>query len=76
MDFLSPIVFRNVQEIATRHSLDLSDAFQILSVKEGFFSGLVHESETILVTADQELSKAAKREGIRVWYFMKEPIPN
>ena len=75
LDFLSPIVFNNVIEVAKRHSLDLSDAFQILSVKEGFFSGLVDESKTVLVSADKKLSKAAKEEGLRVWYFLDEPKP-
>ncbi len=76
LNFLSPIVFKNVQQISKRYSLDLSDAFQILSVKEGFFSGLANESKTILVTADKKLSKAAEGEGLRVWYFMNEPFPN
>jgi predicted nucleic acid-binding protein len=30
LDFLSPIVFKNVQDISKKYSLDLSDAFQIL----------------------------------------------
>ncbi len=75
LNFLSPIVFKNVQKVAKRHSLDLSDAFQILSVKEGFFSGLGDESKTVLVSADKKLSKAAKEEGLRVWYFLDEPKP-
>ena len=72
---LTPIVFKNVQDVAKKYSLDLSDAFQILSVKEGFFSGLVEESKTILVSADKKLSRAAKEEGLRVWYFLDEPKP-
>lgn len=75
LDFLSPIVFKNVQDISKKYSLDLSDAFQILSVKEGFFSGLAMGSKTILVSADKKLSKAARDEGLRVWYFLNEPKP-
>ena len=71
---MSPSVFSNVQNIADRYSLDLSDAFQILSVKEGFFSGLSGGSRTILVTADEALAKAARQEGLRVWNFLKEPV--
>jgi len=76
INFLSPVVFTNVQLISTKYSLDLSDAFQILSVKNGIFSHLSHESKTVLVTADEKLSKAAKKEGLRAWNFMKEPNPN
>jgi predicted nucleic acid-binding protein len=75
LNFLSSTVFTNVQEIAQKHSLDLSDAFQILSLKEGYFSGLGSESKTVLVSADKKLSKAAREEGLRVWYFLKESKP-
>jgi predicted nucleic acid-binding protein len=75
IDFLSPIVFRDARSIVERHGLDLSDAFQILSVKEGFFSGLAARSRTVLVTADKELSNAAKQEGILAWYILGEPPP-
>jgi len=56
-------------------TLDLSDAFQILSVKQGFYSVLDGDSKTILITGDKKLSKAAKKEGLRVWYFLGEPVP-
>ncbi|TAN43239.1 MAG: PIN domain-containing protein [Nitrospirae bacterium] len=75
LDFIDPIVFVEVKKIAEQHSLDLSDAFQIVSVKKGFFSSLAHESKTILVTADEELANAARSEGIKVWYFLTEPRP-
>ena len=75
LNFLSPIVFNNVQELAKKYSLDLSDAFQILSVKEGYFSHLSNESKTVLVSADKKLSQAAKGEGLRVWYFLNDPEP-
>jgi len=65
LDFTNPSVFRDVQFIAERNSLDLSDAFQILSVKNGYFSVLVNDSKTILVTADEILAKAARNEGIK-----------
>jgi predicted nucleic acid-binding protein len=75
LDFTNPLVYFAAQEMAKRNSLDLSDAFQILSVKEGFFSRMSGDSRTILVTADEGLAKAARNEGIRVWYCMKEPVP-
>lgn len=75
IDFTSPTVFRKVQRIANRYKIDLSDAFQILSVKEGYFSHLTGESTTILVTADEKLASAAKKEGIKSWHLLNEPAP-
>lgn len=75
LDFLSPMVFRDARSIVERHGLDLSDAFQILSVKEGFFSALAADSRTVLVTADKELANAAKQEGILAWYILGELPP-
>ncbi len=75
LDFTDPLTFAEARAISERNGLDLSDAFQILSVKKGYFSVLVKESATILVTADKELSAAAKSEGLRSWNFMTEPPP-
>ncbi len=75
LDFTSPSVFTEVQTIADNYSLDLSDAFQILSMKEGFFSRLSGESKTILVTADETLANVARQEGLRAWYFLQESAP-
>ena len=71
----NPLVFSQVRSLAERHSIDLSDAFQIVSVKFGYFSHLIEESMTLLVTADKRLSVVAREEGIKVWYFPTEPIP-
>ena len=75
IDFSDSTVFTRVRAIAERHSLDLSDAFQILSVKDGYFSRLANESRTVLVTADEALAKAARIEGVRSWYCLGEPEP-
>jgi predicted nucleic acid-binding protein len=75
IDLKDPIVFYKVRELAERHSLDLSDAFQIISVKEGYFSHLINQSQTVLVTADEALAKAASTEGVRSWYCLGEPEP-
>lgn len=75
LHFLSPEIFFKAQKTAERYKLDLSDAFQLLSLQEGFFSQMRGESETILVTADKPLAEAARMEGLRVWYLMEEPIP-
>ena len=75
LNFHSPEVFFATQRIAKKHELDLSDAFQIHSVKEGFFSKMCGDSKTLLVTADKELAKAARAEGLRVWNIMEGPAP-
>lgn len=75
LDFTDPLTFRDVQTLSKQYSIDLSDAFQILSVKKGYFSPLSGESRTILVTADEVLAKIARAEGIRAWYCLTEPNP-
>lgn len=75
LNFTEPVTFAEAKEIAGRNRLDLSDAFQILSVKKGYFSVLVNESSTVLVTADKELAEAARAEGLRAWNLMLEPVP-
>ncbi|MDC4205519.1 MAG: type II toxin-antitoxin system VapC family toxin [Candidatus Manganitrophus sp.] len=75
IDFTSRTTFADAQRLSKNTSLDLSDAFQILSVKAGYFSGLVGDSKTILVTGDKNLTVAARQEGIRVWNFMEEAAP-
>jgi predicted nucleic acid-binding protein len=66
-------IFFQMEEIARRHNLDLSDALQIVSLKHGRFSKLSHECKSVLITADVELAKAAKAEGLRVWNLTEEP---
>jgi hypothetical protein len=75
LDFTEPTTFAQAKEMAQRSQLDLSDAFQILSVKKGYFSVLVNDSSTVLVTADRGLASAARAEGLRVWNLMSEPAP-
>lgn len=75
LNFHEPATFFKVRELAEKHGLDLSDAFQILSVREGYFSVLVNDSQTVLVTADEALARAARAEGIKTWYCIGEPEP-
>ena len=75
LDFTDPMVFVSAKQLVERTGLDLSDAFQIVSVKEGYFSHLVNDSKTVLVTADKLLAAAARAEGLRVWSAMEEPPP-
>jgi predicted nucleic acid-binding protein len=73
-NFLSPGVFFEAQKMVDKYQLDLSDAFQILSVK-AFAPHMIGGSRTILVTADKELAKAALAEDLRVWSVLEEPAP-
>lgn len=75
IDFNSPEIIKEAHRLVDETSLDLSDAFQILSVKNGYFSHMARDSKTILVTGDKDLAIAAKDEGVRTWYFIDEPEP-
>lgn len=75
IDLTNPAIFLRAKEIVERYEIDLSDAFQIISVKEGFFSPLVNDSQTLLVTADKDLAMAAQAEGLKAWYCLTLPVP-
>src|SRR3989338_3532788 len=75
IDLASPLTFDAVKRLVEKTSLDLSDAFQILSVKSGYFSSSIGDSSTVLVTGDKKLAAAARVEGLHAWYFMEEPAP-
>lgn len=76
LDFTSPTTFSEARRLADKTSLDLSDAFQILSIKTGYFAPLVGDSQTVLVTADKGLAAAARSEGVHTWYFVDKPAPD
>jgi predicted nucleic acid-binding protein len=75
VDFNKPAIFHEAYLLALKHNLDLSDALQLVSVRDGFFSVLVNESSTILCTGDSGLAVAARSEGLRVWNFRQEAPP-
>lgn len=75
LDLTHPPTFLRAKEIVERHEIDLSDAFQILSVKEGYFAPLVNDSQTLLVTADEKLAKVAEAEGLKAWYCLAGSAP-
>ena len=68
-------VYSEVDKLAKKYSIDISDAFQIVTLKEGFFSRMEGDSEPILITADETLAMAARREGLRVWDCLREAAP-
>ena len=71
------LVFIEVERLVSKYQpkIDVSDAFQIVSVKDNFFSRLENDSKPILITGDGNLAKAARQEGIRVWDCVTEPEP-
>jgi len=64
-----------VRELVKKYSLDYSDALQIYTVLKGRWSGRRAECTAVFVTADSELAKAARHEGLRVWNPLEEPNP-
>jgi predicted nucleic acid-binding protein len=68
-------VFKEVERLSECYALDISDAFQIYTLKTGFFSILTGDSKPILITGDTNLAAATRKEGLRVWDCMKEPAP-
>jgi hypothetical protein len=77
-------VFDEVEKLTRRHNegkpkgetIDISDAFQIVSVKRNYFSRFPNtDSKPILVTGDQALANAARNEGLRAWYCIDELPP-
>lgn len=75
LDFEKRDVFADVTELADHYDLDLSDAFQLLTLQAGFFAALIGGSASVLVTADRELAEAARKVGARVWDCQREPMP-
>ena len=69
-------VLKLAQDLASRHDLDMSDALQLITVQQGYFSSFGEESKTIFVTADKKLARVARDEGLRVWSVLEESPPN
>jgi predicted nucleic acid-binding protein len=66
-------VFDEVEKLSKRYSLDIADSFQIYTLKNSIYSRNIGES--ILITADKELAKAVRNEGLRAWDFLNENQP-
>ena len=72
---INPSVHDQVEQMAMKHGLDLSDALQLTTIKTGTYSHLGPNSASVLITADGQLASAAKAEGIRVWNCIADPAP-
>jgi len=71
------MVFVEVERLVRKYkkTIDVSDAFQIVSMKRNYFSRFTSDSKPILITGDNALAIAARQEGIRVWDCVNEPEP-
>lgn len=58
--------FGKLEELVDKYSIDISDALQLLSIKETILSKLAEESEITLITADKDLARAAREEGVKI----------
>lgn len=74
-DFSDSKIFDEVESVVKKYGIDISDAFQIVTIKRGKYSRCSGESQSLLITADKGLAKAARNEGIKVWLCLNEPVP-
>ncbi len=70
-----PKIFEEVEAIVKKYQIDTSDALQIVTIKKGKFCNLAGESRSLLITADADLAKAARSEGLIVWDCVHESSP-
>jgi predicted nucleic acid-binding protein len=68
------VIFGRTREVMKKYNLDLSDAFQIVTVSQ-MFQWLASQHRPVLVTADDGLARAAKEEGLLVWDICRDPTP-
>jgi len=69
-------VVGHAERLMAAHGIDFLDAFQIVTIINGQFKRLGPNSKTILITADHNLIRAARAEGVKVWDCTKEPAPD
>lgn len=74
IDITDEKIFEEVEEIVSHHNIDISDAFQIVTIKQDYSSKEL-QMPAILITADRGLAKAARAEDLQVWDCMTEPAP-
>jgi predicted nucleic acid-binding protein len=75
LGLVDPSVHVQVEQMAGKYNLDLSDALQLTTIKSGKYSFFARGSASVLITADKKLATAATSEGIRVWNYTAGPAP-
>jgi predicted nucleic acid-binding protein len=73
---LSQTVRSEAKLMIEKHDIDFLDAFQLIVIMRGRFRHMTDGSQTMLVTADRGLARAAKSEGLRSWCCLDEPMPH
>jgi predicted nucleic acid-binding protein len=73
---LEPIVISEAERLIAKYKIDFVDCFQIVTVLRGKFRIFNGPSQSILITADRELSRVARAESARVWECTSEPAPS
>jgi predicted nucleic acid-binding protein len=68
-------IYYGAEAFARKHKLDLSDAMQLFTLKEGPLRILAGESKPMLITADGGLAEAAVSENLRVWNCLQTATP-
>lgn len=72
---LSQIVTTEAERLIKKYKIDFLDCFQIVTIMHGRFAVLGPNSQSILITADRDLAKAARAEGAKVWECTSEAAP-
>jgi len=67
--------YEKIERLAVKHSLDISDALQLLTLESGEYSRLEGTARASLVTADRKLANAAKAEGMPAWDCVHDAAP-
>jgi predicted nucleic acid-binding protein len=67
---LEPAIFFKAADTSDKYQLDLSDALQLVMVRESNVVGAT------LITADEQLAAAARAEGLEAWDCVREDPPN
>jgi predicted nucleic acid-binding protein len=60
-------LYEEVEALAGKHRLDISDAVQLFTLRSRTYSRLEGEARARLVTADRDLARAARAEGMPAW---------
>ena len=75
MPILDPEVRSEFERLSKSYRLDFVDCLQIITILKGKFRIFAGPSQSVLITADRELAKAARTEGARVWECSSEDPP-
>lgn len=68
-------IFQHAERLMIKYAIDFVDSLQLITLLHGKFSIMINESQSLLVTADDALANAARKEGARVWQCRTEASP-